>query len=146
MRQLDKIQKRLLDRDRYILIPKAMKDSPVPMAKMQKDDVDGNLLVGEYYSPQDLANHFGKFYIILDWVDDAHILITWGASENGEMQSTKAFMTSQGLVNIRDDGSEFGLDTSDVDWTAIPANGFAILSLSDLRAVPRVAVPAEVLP
>lgn len=135
MRQLETIRKKLLDRDRYLLIPTAMKDYPVPLAKMQKDDEDENLLEGEYYSPQDLADHFGEFYTILPWVDAEHVLITWGASENGEMEATKAFMTSNGLVNVRE-GIDFDLEADEVDWSAIPLHGFAILSLSDLRDVP----------
>ncbi|MCB5278948.1 MAG: hypothetical protein LHW59_05460 [Candidatus Cloacimonetes bacterium] len=143
MRQLEYLRKKLMDRDRYILIPNSMKDYPIQMSKMQKDDEEGNLLVGEYYTVQDLADYFGKFYTIIPWVDDSHSLITWGSSANGEMTALKDSVLTEGLVNVRDGGGEFELETSDVDWANIPENGFAIFSLSDLRDVPKVAVVVE---
>ncbi|MBD3777627.1 MAG: hypothetical protein IE920_11045, partial [Thiotrichales bacterium] len=119
MRQLDKIQMELADRDTFILIPKALVNTPIPFKRMQKDDEDGNL-IEEYYSVQDLSDAFGNQYLIQEYVDENHVLISWSSYANGEIEAIKDFLTQNGLTNIRDDGSSFGLSVDDIDWANIP--------------------------
>ena len=141
MRQLEKLQEVFkITRDRCILVPNDAIDIPVPMSRMQKDDENENLLVGEYYSLRDLSNYFGNQYKIFPWVDDAHSLATWTTIREEEMVLLKQMLVEQFLmVDLRDGGNGVELLPSEIDWTNIPANGFAIFSYAVLDELPKVA-------
>lgn len=142
MRQLDKIEQSLLDRDRFILIPKVLKDTPIPMVRMQKDLEDGTL-INEYYSVQDLATAFGMQYTLEEYVTPDFIMIGWGSRPN-ETLLIRDFLLANGLTDLRADGTLTGLLIEDIKWELITPMSFGIFSRGELRLIPK-SVNAEVV-
>lgn len=137
--------KLIIARDRLILVPNSALTTPVPMSRMQKDD-ENDILLNEYYSLQDLSDHFGSFYTILPWVDDFHSIATWTTIREEEMVLLKQLLTqSYGMIDIRNRGTGVELLASEINWALLPLNGFGIFSHASLVDVPKTLTPTEVI-
>ena len=49
----------------------------------------------------------------------------------------KEYFEYKGLVDITNDGSEFGVRIKDIDWNTIPKNGYLIAMVGDMAIVPK---------
>ena len=139
MRQLDKIGQLLQDRNWFILVPNDMRNAPIVLPKTQKDDVDGVLILGEYYTVADFEAYFGKQYQVENYIDDAHILVSWVSTNLDEIPALEAMLNSNGLVNVLRDIDGKALESEDIDWATIPVNGYAILTKANMRVLPKMA-------
>jgi hypothetical protein len=122
----------------YLIIPEQAMMLPIEMAKMQKEDEEGNS--DGYYSLQELTQVLGKLLVPIKMLDDAHVAIRWSFDEDGDEKTQFiAYMEELGLINIRPVGAK----VENMDFSVIPANGFMVCSLREMRYLPKFEVVEE---
>lgn len=120
----------------YVIVPKAIEEQEVQLSKFAiYDDEDNSKVVGydSIKSLSEVTKEFTPFAII----DERFIACRFPLTAN-EAKAMPKFLTSLGLVDISDDGTEFGIATEDIDFTDVPDNGFLIAMVNEMKDVPRV--------
>jgi hypothetical protein len=111
----------------FIVVPKAVKDVPIVMSKMVKED-------GTYHSIATLEETLGTLFQSTHIIDDRFILIHYGFSRNGEEALFHSFMQGAGLVNMR--GELESVEA--IDFTNLNGNEYGIFSEWEVQSVPNI--------
>jgi len=120
----------------YLVVPKLMLDTEVKLPKMLKEDGV------TYYTINELSEALGKLFIPTDSIDTRFVKFRWSIPRNGEEALIATYLSSEGLVNMRDNGiaDELNYKVEEIDFTALNGNEFGIFSNEEIREVPVVVV------
>jgi len=119
------IEKYFVNGHDYIIVPKAVREVPIVMSKMLKDD-------GSYHSIASLEEMLGTLFVPTQKIDDRFILIHYGFGRNGEEQLFHTFMQGAGLVNMRGELD----DVNAIDFTKLNGNEYGIFSEWEAQVIP----------
>ena len=134
------IQEELKDAYDYIIVPKALLDTPVELEKMLKED-------GTYYSINELSAELGSLFQPVDMIDDRFTAFRWPIPANGEEALIITYLKSKGLVDMRDNGiaDQLNYTAEEIDYTALTGNECGVFRTFEMRHVPTPAVEPEVM-
>lgn len=119
----------------YIIVPKAIEEQEIQLSKLAiYDDEDETKIVG-YDSIKSLADYTDKFNPF-QVIDERFIACRFPLTAK-EIVGMATYLKSQGLVDIADDGTDFGITVEDIDFTNVPDNGFMIAMVHEMKDVPR---------
>jgi hypothetical protein len=121
-----KIREILVEAYDYIIVPKTVMDSPIELSTMTKVDEDGNDI--GYASINELCQAMGSLLAPIE-VSELHVAYRWSYDIGlNEHTNFMTYLTSKGLVNMRDEDGNFDL--------TIP-NGVAMCSRKVFKELPR---------
>jgi len=129
---IDILIEELRDAYDYIVVPTAMLDTPVELAKLQKDDES-------YYSINELTQVLGDQFVVTAAIDDRFSKFRWMIPRNGEEALIVQYLKSKGLVDMRDNGIDDGLNyrVDEIDFSSLNGNEFGIFSMYEIKQVPK---------
>ena len=117
----------------YIIVPKAIESQEIQLSKLAIYD-DETKIVG-YDSIKSLAEYTDKFNPF-QVIDERFIACRFPLTAK-EIVGMETYLKSQGLVDIADDGTDFGIAVEDIDFTNVPDNGFMVAMVHEMKSVPR---------
>ena len=129
---IDILIEELRDAYDYIVVPTAMLDTPVELAKLQKDDES-------YYSINELTQVLGDQFVVTAAIDDRFSKFRWMIPRNGEEALIVQYLKSKGLVDMRNNGIDDGLNyrVDEIDFSSLNGNEFGIFSMYEIKQVPK---------
>lgn len=119
----------------YIIVPKAIEEQEIQLSKLAiYDDEDEAKIVG-YDSIKSLAEYTDKFNPF-QVIDERFIACRFPLRAK-EIAGMEAYLKSQGLVDIVDDGTDFGIAVEDIDFTNVSDNGFMVAMVHEMKDIPK---------
>ena len=114
----------------YLIVPKAVEDIPIAMAKMQKED-------GSYLSVKGLVEQLaseGYVLNVVPMIDERFIMVHYGFTyeeDADERAMMKSFLTDMGMVNMRS-----GKKINEIEWDKLNGNEYGIFTAVEIGEVP----------
>ena len=117
----------------FIVVPKAVLDTPIEMKKMLKED-------GSYYTLHELEKELDSLFELTDAVDERFVKFRWSIPLNGEEALIIGYLKSKGLVDMRDNGVSDSLNytVDEIDFTNLNGNEFGIFNAYEIKQLPEI--------